>query len=67
MSKTKWTYGALCRDGRGKRNGGEIVLYGCLLYGWWGLIAHWEVKEWEAQYDLKPPAPGKCFEVEIEI
>ncbi len=27
----------------------------------------WTVAEWKATYNLKPPAPGRYFEVEIEL
>ena len=28
---------------------------------------YWPPILWKATYDLKPPAPGKCFEVELEL
>jgi len=31
-----------------------------LLRWWWG-------SEWKRQYNLKPPAPGKCFPCEVEL
>ncbi len=33
---------------------------------YWDVI-WWTLDRWNEKYDLKPPAPGKCFEVEIEL
>ena len=64
---TKWTDGWLCRD---KVPDFPIVFYptGLVFNGQvWCRIDEecWEEDEWP--YDLKPPAKGKKFYVEIQV
>ena len=43
--------------------------------GWWyplpggsgRIVAAWKVAAWKATYSLRPPAPGKCFECDVEL
>jgi hypothetical protein len=72
--------GMLCRDTIA--HGGIIVFFKTLDKnaldlsddGIWGTstinninFKEWTLEQWKATYDLKPPAPGKCFAVEIEL
>ncbi|HEC64873.1 MAG TPA: hypothetical protein ENI23_06260 [bacterium] len=76
MSK-KLTSGWLCRDF--KRVEGNILFFPHPKpkldndgFFWLSeidrnYIRDWTLKQWQAQYTLKPPAYGKKFEVEIEL
>ena len=33
----------------------------------WGTPQEWTREEWRENYDIDPPAPGKCYEVELEL
>ena len=65
----KLTSGILARD---KDNDAVIVFFRAKpelnQYGRWNCAsAAWTYDGWQAEYDLKPPAPSKCFEVDIEL
>ena len=70
MAKTKWVDGWLCRDGYG-----DFVFFipepslvdGDFGQEWQSNEEVWEDNDWEATYDLAPPAKGKKFYVSIEL
>ncbi len=80
MSKPKMANGILARDKDDTCPEGSIIFYPCeqipihLENGYWewndfqdDQERHWTVKRWNEEYGLKPPANGKCFEVEIAL
>ena len=69
----KLTTGWLCRD-KSSETFDYVWFYGTSPpiwqsnhQVWWPQYIYWTLKQWQETYDLKPPAPGEKFLVEIEL
>ncbi len=67
---SKMVSGILARDPKEWPNAFSLVFFVMRIEAnaWQcAAVKGWTIAEWDAEYNLKPPAKGKYFEVEIEL